>query len=934
MTFAAHEVHSRTEELALGNALIRGAQSRGLAVQLLAPNSSWATQRKLLLAQQGSMGVTVGTYAQFLADVWALHGDGRALVTAQQRRMLLRPLIGQVGLLGSEPSVQLVRMAAGFVEEAMAFGLEPEEQLSETESKVMELVALYERQLELKGLVEPVQAEELLNCAQLTACLVLAEEPPARCLHQRRFLQRLGKHMPVRVLQQGLPGPEPLAEGEPAQLRARLYRGTGGLQAGGAVLAGECHGAHAQPQLLVALLQQLHARGVAYEDVVAVPGVPAGAFPQLVDELAAANIPFEARFEVNLANTGLGAALVQLVGFSRAAGEEASYEDLASFLLSPYSGLAPDDARAVQERWRSAGHSTAQQRLDDLRNGFTAGQANSRMVQERLQPAVQLLDAPDAQRVQLLFANAQAAGLGTNALLDDRAAAEAALDFLEQAQQLGVAWTVEDLGNVAVTLQRASGPAQQAVQVVQRADVGLGWAPWVVLGGLDATTYPMAAKPDVFEGLRAKLGLATEDDTALQQRLLLANVLESCTEGFAFCRARHTPEGNESRPSALWDELLAAYRTPEDDAAGLPAHELPAALRQHAVRVSEAQLFFGGGAQAAAQAGGVAVERGVLHSPQAIALLPAQGGRAREFSPTQLEDYHRCPYLWFVNRRIGYNALDRELDQSALGTLFHDVMARFYPLLKEAGHERVTPENLPEAQALAQRAFAAQLQESQRHPRKGVLVRTQADKLQVEELLGQVLSFVERDAHFLPGFVPTYFEVGLASQDYVLEYATVPVRGAVDRIDVDAQGNAVVIDYKLSKLDKGYGLAREPFPGAVNPHVQTDIYARLVEKHFALQGTQLHVLGSVYRSYSANMLRGVYSSALDFGPLEGAKPICDALPKAGCSESYAAYLQRVEQVITEEVGRLAAGTIAPAPIEEGACRYCKARGFCPKGVRG
>ncbi len=124
----------------------------------------------------------------------------------------------------------------------------------------------------------------------------------------------------------------------------------------------------------------------------------------------------------------------------------------------------------------------------------------------------------------------------------------------------------------------------------------------------------------------------------------------------------------------------------------------------------------------------------------------------------------------------------------------------------------------------------------------------------------QVFDLVRRDAAFLPGFIPTYFELELGrSSEQLLEYAGVPVRGKVDRVDVDAEGNAVIIDYKLSGLSAGYGFGRDD---ELPQRIQTDIYATLVERHFAALGTPLHVVGSVYRSYAKNALRGVYARGI------------------------------------------------------------------------
>lgn len=896
-------------------------------VELIVSDEAHATRRKLALARAASLGVSVQSYPHWLEGAWDLHGDGRRVVSASQRRILLRPLLRGAGLLDAEPSVGLVAEFASFVEQAVAPGLRACGELTASERKLMGAVALYEQELERAGFVEPAQIEALLPVELLASHAYVFERPPAPCVHERRFIERLGTWADVTVVEPALPEAGAAQAGELAALRARLFTGAGGLAAEGHVHVGEAAGAHATPGLLVQMIEGLVAAGAAYSDISVAFARPQDAYPHVHEALARAGIPFSTSFSVPLARTGLGSALCDLLSFAEHPLEEDSYECLCSFLLSPYSGVFPDAARALQERWRARAGSTASERLADMRQGYNEGRATSAQVREQLQPALALMDAGNAERVRLMFEHAREARLSVACLVDDRAAAEAALDYVGECDALGVQVDVGELSGVPVSLERSFGSGEDAVALVGAEEQRISSAAHVILADLDAARFPMARKQRTFDALAGKLGIGVEDDTAFQQRLMLVDVLESAQESFGFYRSCNNAEGDESCQSALWDELVAVYRSAREDGEGLAVQEIPAALGPYAVRTSESELFFGQGSPCASSP----VERGVLRRPEAVGLLASNSdGGQREFSPTQIEDYYRCPYRWFASRRVGYNTLDRSFDQSALGTLFHDAMARFYPLLQQEGHARVTPENLPQALEVADRAFEEQLHESLRRPQKGLFARTQQDRLQIADLKEKLLAFVERDAAFLPGFTPTWFEVRLGGNGG-LEYATVPVRGSVDRIDVDGQGNAVIIDYKLSSLAQGYGLERELDEHELNLHVQADIYASLVQRHFGLLGERLNVVGSVYRSYAVNALRGVYAKDIDWGGVENVMPLRDGLPRDGFSQGYGQYLERVEETMTACMGRLAAGDIAPDPIAPGVCPYCKALPFCPRG---
>ncbi len=160
-----------------------------------------------------------------------------------------------------------------------------------------------------------------------------------------------------------------------------------------------------------------------------------------------------------------------------------------------------------------------------------------------------------------------------------------------------------------------------------------------------------------------------------------------------------------------------------------------------------------------------------------------------------------------------------------------------------------------------------------------------------------------------------------------MTYAGVRVRGKVDRIDVDANGRAVVIDYKLSGLASGYGLSSTNNNGLAN-RIQTDIYALLVERCLKGQGQDVTVVGSVYRSYSKNMLRGVYEAGIDWGPLEVVRAKQDGLPGAASLQGYRDYLHEVEKTVAGLMDKMRAGCIDARPLCDDACEYCLAAGFC------
>lgn len=875
-------------------------------------------------------GVSVLTHRQLIEQLWDLHGTGTAIVTPLERKVLLRPLVQQVALLDSNPSPGLVNQLGDFVQEALGRGASQldDAALTESDLRVKELVSLYERELERAGLVEMVQAERALvqggACAGMS---IVFEAPDLHSAHVRSFVMELEAQADVTAIEQELVLADDWAtpSGELASLRQRLFTGKGGTAATGCVRVGVSHGAHAAQDVTVGLVRLIHDQdGVAYEDMVICPGSAAQAYPRLHEALARAGIPFVAQFSLPCMRTGLGAAFRAAERALCGSDDDASFDALVDLASSPYAGIANEDARALQMRWRERAHSTADERLRDIRLGFAQGNATQAMMQERLQPLCALLDASHGERVKLLFEHARAAHADADVLEDDRIAAEALLDYLEACERLSCEPSISELEALPVNLARSFGDASHAVRIIESSQLGLARAGAILLCDLDAQHYPMALQAAPFDALMSKLGIKRIDTFAHDQRLMLLNVIESCDTSFAFTRSTHDAAGDQSCQSALYEELLSAYRTSEDDAAELLVQGIPAALRPWSLSMSEADAFLGDLPNCVE----IEVNRGSLENPALRQdLVEDVKGKPLPFSPTALEDYYRCPYRWFACRRVGYNGMDVSFDAASQGNLVHAVMERFYANLSQMGHARVTPDNLEQALELASVSFDQQVELECARERRGLYLRTRYDECACEELRSQVLALVERDAEFLPDFAPTYFELSLGSK-VSLEYAGVPVRGKVDRIDVDAHGNAIVIDYKLSSLSAGYGFTQ----GQDMPQrIQTDIYATLVERHFASLGVPISVVGSVYRSYSKNNLRGVYSAGIDWGPIESVHAGNDALPNGGNPQDYRQYLAHVEQEVSACVDRLRSGFIEPDPLASDVCEYCKARAFCPKG---
>lgn len=440
----------------------------------------------------------------------------------------------------------------------------------------------------------------------------------------------------------------------------------------------------------------------------------------------------------------------------------------------------------------------------------------------------------------------------------------------------------------------------------------------VLFADVDLDSYPLSHEEGPLATLTAELGRSSVTlEPAALLRVRFGRAMQAARGPVVLARVTHDRQARECYPAAVWTELRA-----HAEAAG-------------AVKVA----CVGEGGIVAdfdpAAGEGIECKRVSCEAPQHLseAAVPylvlrrrdGEGENAplvpRLTSASQIEAYSTCPLCWFVSYRVKPQSIDAGFGNMEKGNFVHDVLEHLHARLPQEGMERVTPENLPRAQELLREIFDETLAEhAGKRGTEGPLVPLSAvEERQVAEILPQLEGVLAYESEALAPFAPRYLE--FAFNELKVEYAGWPLGGRIDRVDVDAENRAVVIDYKHRtgveefKLadptvrDEESGAAPIDDPRWLPPHTQTLIYAQAMRR-----ALDLDTRAALYFSTKGGKpaLRGAASAELleeerGDGRIPGLKK---GFPGEGGSMDFDALLDRVEAGIAERLRELEAGNVA------------------------
>lgn len=654
--------------------------------------------------------------------------------------------------------------------------------------------------------------------------------------------------------------------------------------------------------------------------------------------------------------------------------------ELVDFLLCDIAHVEIAKAQALDVSWRTNRLLSPQEVLEQLQSvRYTSSaveQATRELLKGRLGSA--------ASKLLASYVRAGAVDPGSGGGKTVSLAAEEAVAALQAI--LGVAGTLKELG---VTADPSASSSVSLTDLVSKAELALGavqvalrpkvdvadacgevliasrgdaatMAPAsvdvAVLCGLTSTEFAVPSTDTELDGMLQDLGIEPCPDALAAQRAHFLRLCALPTKKLLLERTLFSADSSDTYPAVMLTELLSC-----------------------SVRVGDSAKMSEDDARKNLSAAGVSPERTasetvstaghVLESLRRLVIVPQEGKAELAeglpvLSASQIESYLECPLKWFSLRRLRLGDNDAGFGPLEMGTFAHRVLELTYAQLFAEGRASLDPrdaEGMAYAHAVLDAQFHAHVEHQ--HMRVGsrpafqaLVAHSAQEQSAMERLHRELSSVLEYEAQRLEGYTPRAFEWGfgrgkaiggaspqrqddaggMLPQVPTATYAGVSVTGTVDRIDVNGQGQAVIIDYKHKGPAGFFGeyaafgkdVKKDGDEFVLPRRIQALMYAQVVRRAFS----HLRIVGALYLgTRGSHELSGavdeLQADAIFGGTLRSERAKKVIVPRA---ESFGregvggmdAYLDAVEEAIAAKVDRMREGYIEANPLDAAACSFC------------
>jgi ATP-dependent helicase/DNAse subunit B len=287
----------------------------------------------------------------------------------------------------------------------------------------------------------------------------------------------------------------------------------------------------------------------------------------------------------------------------------------------------------------------------------------------------------------------------------------------------------------------------------------------------------------------------------------------------------------------------------------------------------------------------------------------------REFWVTELDVYLNCPYDYYITNILGIEPLEEvteDISPMDRGSKVHAILRNFYL----SWNKPVTRESRDEARALLRKLADSAFE------KEADTFRNRRDK----ELFLSVMAerFLDAEEEFWKqGMMPAYLEQKIECYPLVLSNGEeVELSAKIDRIDVDENGNFIIVDYKTGK----YPL---PKMNVDQDIFQLPVYAVMAQQALLGKGPALKKpIGLAYYDLAGKTGAGARDVVLYNKDLAKEQPASKPKASPKSTPDFETILKQSMERARKAVESIRAGDFTSTPQDENKCRYCPNEMMC------
>ncbi len=290
----------------------------------------------------------------------------------------------------------------------------------------------------------------------------------------------------------------------------------------------------------------------------------------------------------------------------------------------------------------------------------------------------------------------------------------------------------------------------------------------------------------------------------------------------------------------------------------------------------------------------------------------------RAFWVTELDDYIKCPYDYYVKHVLDIGPLEEpteDISPMDRGSKVHAILRNFYLSWNKPVTREIRDEAMVLLRKLADSAFDTEADTFRNRRDKELFLTVMAER------------FLDAEQEFWnQGLHPAYLEQKIEHYPLVLSNGEeVELSAKIDRIDVDENGNFIIVDYKTGK----YPLPKMNLDQDI---FQLPVYAVMAQQSLMGKGPALKKsIGLAYYDLAGKTGAGARDVVLFNKEARNDHPSSkpNASPK-GAAE-FDAILKQCMDKARKAIEGILAGNFPVTPQDENKCRSCPNDIMCGDG---